>query len=142
MMRLHPKYGVNPTIPLCFWCQKDRNEVVLLGAAYRGEAQRSMLLDYEPCDECKAQMNKGITLIECTPHTEHKLPPIGPGAYPTGRWCVVTEDYARRAFQPEPVAKRVLEHRKAFVEPGVLERLGVMTPEPAETGTGTARAKV
>lgn len=41
-VRLHPKYGVNPTIPTCFWCGKDKNEIALLGAAYKEEAPMHM----------------------------------------------------------------------------------------------------
>ena len=28
---LSPKYGVNPTMPVCFWCGEDRGEIALLG---------------------------------------------------------------------------------------------------------------
>lgn len=30
--KLSPKYGVNPTIPVCFWCGEDKNEVIILQA--------------------------------------------------------------------------------------------------------------
>ena len=63
-IRLHPKFGLNPTIPTCFWCGKDKNELILLGAAFKEEAPRHMYLDYEPCDTCKDQMKLGVTLIE------------------------------------------------------------------------------
>lgn len=32
-LRLHSKYGVNPTIPTCFYCCKSKNMLILLGAA-------------------------------------------------------------------------------------------------------------
>jgi len=128
-LRLHPAYGLNPTIPMCFWCGKDKNELVMLGAAYKAEAPRSMIMDYIPCEECETKMNQGITLVECT-HRQDKFPEIISGAYPTGRWCVVTEDYASRVFQPEAVLKSVLKHRKAFIEPDVMERMGITQNEP------------
>ena len=28
---LSPKHGVNPTIPVCFWCGREKNEVALMG---------------------------------------------------------------------------------------------------------------
>ncbi len=119
-IRLHPQHGVNPTVNVCFFCNKDKNEVLLLGAAYRGEAPRRMVVGYEPCDECKSNMAKGITLIECTsnPNT-HEQPEIQRGCYPTGKWCVITEDAATRWFTPA-VLPMVLKYRKAFVEPGII----------------------
>ena len=30
-IKLSPKHGLNPTIPVCFWCGEERNEVALLG---------------------------------------------------------------------------------------------------------------
>lgn len=108
-IRLHPKYGVNPTISQCFWCGKDKNELALLGAAYREEAPRHMVLDYEPCDECKKNMALGITLMEAT-----KTP--GDDPKPTGRWMVVKEDVIPRLFQPESVVENVLRYRKAYLD--------------------------
>ena len=43
-LRLHPNHGLNPTIPLCFLCGKEKNEVVLLGSSYKKEAPKNMLL--------------------------------------------------------------------------------------------------
>jgi hypothetical protein len=122
-IRLHPEHGVNPTVSACFFCNKDKNEIALLGAAYKGEAPRRMVLDYIPCDECKADMARGIALIECTcsPNTPDQ-PVIQEGLYPTGKWAVITEDAAWRWFQPESVVAQVLKHRKAFVEPGVIPK--------------------
>jgi len=111
-IRLHSKFGVNATIPLCFWCGKERNEVVLLGAAYRGEAPKNLCLDREPCDKCAANMAKGITIMEA--REKHG---------PTGRWVVVTEEAVQRLFQPESTVEAVLRHRKAYMEPEVFQKL-------------------
>jgi hypothetical protein len=35
-MRLHNEYGLNPTIPICFFCGESKDEVALLGANYKG----------------------------------------------------------------------------------------------------------
>ena len=78
-IRLSPKYGLNPTIPVCFFCGKQKNEIALLGrisnrkrvrTAWGGsseqvfdsdvEAPRNMILDYEPCDECKEKFKEGV----------------------------------------------------------------------------------
>lgn len=30
-IKLSPKHGVNPTIPVCFFCGKPKNEIALMG---------------------------------------------------------------------------------------------------------------
>ena len=30
-IKVSPKHGLNPTIPQCFWCGKDKSEIALLG---------------------------------------------------------------------------------------------------------------
>lgn len=124
-IRLHPKHGLNPTVCTCFFCGKGTNEIALLGAAFKGEAPRHMVMNYDPCDACKAGMAKGITLIECDEHPFDSRPAIQEGAYPTGAWCVITEDTARRLFQPDSIVEAVLKHRTAFVEVGLLTKLGI-----------------
>lgn len=66
-IKVSPKYGVNPTIPVCFFCGKPKNEIALMGKmggrSEDLEAPRNMVLDYEPCDECKEMMSKGVALI-------------------------------------------------------------------------------
>jgi hypothetical protein len=47
-LRLHSKHGLNPTIPTCYFCGKEKNELVLLGAAYKEQAPMHMTLDKEP----------------------------------------------------------------------------------------------
>jgi NAD-dependent SIR2 family protein deacetylase len=62
-MRLHPKYGVNSTISICYYCGSEKNEIVLLGAAIDEEAPRTMIMNTEPCDQCKKYMEMGVILI-------------------------------------------------------------------------------
>lgn len=62
---LSPEHGVNPTIPVCFWCGKDKNEIALLGrigGKEDREALSRMVLDYEPCEECSRGMSRGFRL--------------------------------------------------------------------------------
>lgn len=114
-IRLHSKYGVNPTITQCFWCGKDKNEIALLGAAYRGEAPMHMCLDYEPCDECKANRAAGITFIEVshTPKTENQ-PALAERAYPTGTWSVVKE-HVLDQIHPQELRDAILKRRAALI---------------------------
>ena len=50
-IRLSKKYGVNPSIPICFWCGQEKNEIALLGHIGDGrrgedlEAPRNILLE-------------------------------------------------------------------------------------------------
>lgn len=124
-IRISPKYGVNPTIPICFFCREEKNEIALLGKiGGRGkdlEAPHKMILDYEPCEKCKKNMAKGITLIEVTttPNTDNQ-PEIAQNAYPTGNWLVVKEDYIRNNFQPPELVEQIMAYRKAFIEKGTL----------------------
>ena len=116
-LRLHPKYGVNATIPTCFWCGKDKNELVMLGAAYKGQAPMHMLLDQEPCDMCKANMTQGITFAEAL---EKRGKPVF-----TGTWCVVKETSEVFGAIDEPMRSEVLKTRKAFVSPDAWDKLGL-----------------
>lgn len=104
-IKLSPKYGVNPTIPVCFWCGKERNEVVLMGRIGDGrkhedfEAPKNMVIDFEPCDECKKNMALGFTVMEATnkPNGISNVE-IQKDVYPTGRFMVLKTDAAQRIF--------------------------------------------
>ena len=48
-IRLHKKYGLNPTLSTCFYCGKETGEIALLGAAYDGEAPMHLCTSLEPC---------------------------------------------------------------------------------------------
>ena len=63
-LRLHKEHGVNPTIPICFFCEQPKGDVVLLGATYKGKAPMHMLFDYLPCDDCREKFKQGILFIE------------------------------------------------------------------------------
>jgi hypothetical protein len=113
-IRLHPKHGLNPTIPICFFCGRPRNEVVLLGAAYKDEALMEMCIDKTPCDECKALMKEGVMLISVKNNSDHENP------YRTGAIVVVFDEAAREAF-----GDAVVESRFAFVEDAAWDKLGL-----------------
>lgn len=117
-IRLHREFGVNPTMPVCFWCGKDTGEIALLGAAYKGEAPRSMVMNYEPCVECKATMSLGICVAEAT--SDNK---------PTGRWVVVTEDCAKRLFEGWPMLENVLKLRRVHVGRMFMDAIAAQTTE-------------
>lgn len=125
---LHPKYGLNPTMPVCFWCGADKGEIALLGNKYKEQAPPKMVLDYVPCLNCETAQALGITCIEATSPNNTKNPPFAKeGALsrtcPTGRWAVIR----REAFEGLPIddglKARVLEHGKCFLDPEIYNHL-------------------
>lgn len=121
-IRISPKYGLNPTMPVCFWCGKEKGEIAILGYIDGDiEAPRSCCIDYEPCDECKANMERGVTIIEAS-LTPNGYAPIQDGVYPTGKWVVVTPEAAERLGIS---AKKVLMEEEAFENLFAFENLSV-----------------
>lgn len=131
-IRLHPVHGVNPTIPTCFLCGESKNELVLLGAAYKGEAPMKICLDKTPCDKCKGFMAKGIIFISI-----RNGEPQSDNPYRTGAWCVVTEEAFRRWPLDEASKEDGLKSRVMFIEDGAWDKLGLPReniPEKKEEG--------
>lgn len=137
-IELSPKYGVNPTIPVCFWCGKDKNEIALMGRVRKKESRNTaygtkstrvidndvempmrMVLDYEPCDCCKEQFEQGVQLVECSHYRTDGRPAFskddkGQPVYPTGRSAVMKPEAAQRTFN---VDKSMLEAGKILCLP-------------------------
>lgn len=118
---LSSTHDINPTISTCFWCGKEKNEVTLMGRLPNdAKIPSNMIFDYEPCDKCKAIMEKGITLIGTV---EHPLPDGRPAIqdddYPTGRWVVVKPEAIRYVIQ-EPFATDVINEGIAFMDDDTL----------------------
>jgi hypothetical protein len=120
-IRLHPEHGVNPTLPVCFWCGEDTGEIALLGAAYKGEAPRHLVLNKEPCQKCQDNWAQGIVLFEGEQ--------IGTETQMSGRWAVVKEEAIERLFNPPELVQQVLKARKAVVETALFEALFVNPTE-------------
>jgi hypothetical protein len=123
-IRLSPKYGVNPCIPLCYFCQQPKNEILLLGKL-KGkdvEAPRNLTFDQEPCDTCKGYMAQGIILISVD---EEKSKGNTANPYRTGGWAVVTDDAVRRIIKPKELLDDVLTKRVLFVPDGVWDLIGL-----------------
>jgi len=131
---LSEKYGVNPAVSICFWCRKDKNEVILFGRLKGdAEAPRNPVMDYEPCDDCASMWNQGIRFIECSSVEMDDRPPIQEGAWPTGAWCVLKEEAVRRQLEGAKILDSFLEHRGAFIDSGTWDLMGL----PRESLNGT-----
>lgn len=124
-MIVSKQHGANPTIPICFYCGKDKNEIVLLGKLPKDKkAPMRCLLDYIPCPECQKEMDNGITLIETTKTpVMNGQPPIARNEYPTGKWAVVSEDYIRNNIKSDEMRNNILKKKMAFLEEGVLDKI-------------------
>ena len=117
-LKLHWVHGVNPTIPVCYFCGQDKKEVALLGAAYKGQAPMNMVIDQEPCDDCKSWMKKGVILIQVEDNSEPPHP------VRTGGFCVISEAGIRKMFTDE-AATDLLEKRAGFLEQSLWEDVGI-----------------
>lgn len=138
-IRISEKYGVNPTIPVCFWCGKEKNEVALLGKLKGDiEAPKNCVLDYEPCDECKNKMSLGVALLGVTKEPINKtLPPIQEDEengmlYPTGSWLVITKEAAKRYFGEVATEEEIEESDRILVEQDFIEYLDSQFKNMAE----------
>lgn len=118
---LSPTHGVNPTIPTCFWCGKEKNEIALMGELPGdAEAPHNVVLDYEPCEDCKANMKNGITLVGVVDHPlPDGRPAISKGAYPTGHWVVVAPEGVRHVIK-EPLATEIINDGRAVIDEDLL----------------------
>ena len=112
-IRISPKHGLNPSLDKCFWCGKHKG-VILVGKIGKmdQEAPREMVIDLEPCDDCKKRFAEGIHVIEATEDGTHlsnnrnfQMNAVGGKVlYPTGRWCILKEG----AIKNMPKGSRVL----------------------------------
>lgn len=126
---LSEKHGLNPTIPLCFWCGKEKNEVALLGKLKDDkEAPKNCLLDYEPCNECKKQFDLGIAIIEVVDYTVVDNMPLitiqdGIKLYPTGRYIVVVTDAIDKLIADKALSEKVKKAGKLCLDTETFTKL-------------------
>jgi hypothetical protein len=123
-IRLSEKHGVNPAIPLCFFCLKPKNEIILPGKMKNDmEAPRNAVWDMRPCDECKGFMAKGIILISVdeSKSADHKNP------YRSGGWCVVKEELVKQALGggSKELVEQTLRVRVAFITDEAWDKIGL-----------------
>jgi hypothetical protein len=130
-VRRHPEHGVNATIPTCFFCGGEKNELILLGANSKritGQDKAPMkgpVFDTVPCDECKRLMGLGVILVSVKDEDEGKENP-----YRTGGFSVVTEDFIKRVVTPEALQNHLLRVRFCYVPDTVYNALGLNQTKP------------
>jgi hypothetical protein len=124
-IKLSPEHGVNPTIPICFWCGEEKNEIAMLGKIDRedSKAPKAMIFDYEPCDKCKELFDKGIQVIGITdtPIIKDMFPIVDTDSttvYPTGCFYIAPVDWVEEFLKdnghPEMVDE-VLKSKKLLL---------------------------
>lgn len=120
---LSPKYGLNTTMPVCFFCGKPKNEIALLGKLKGDvEAPREAVLDYIPCEACQKAFGQGVLIVGVTKEQpKDKRPPIQGQYYPTGSYVVATEDFVRRLYGEQ--AEEIIKYGKCLMEQNVLTSL-------------------
>lgn len=131
-IRLSPKHGVNPSIPTCFWCGEAMNMLVLFGRLPNDKkaGMHCGAISYEPCEKCKESWSKGIVLIEAGMSPQSENQPEMSGAYPTGKWAVMTREAASHIFTPN-VRDEILKQGMCFMDFETFGKLTASAPEPA-----------
>lgn len=127
-MLLSKEHGLNPTIPVCYFCGQPKNEVVLTGLAgeraakkmghHDGQMPMHACIDTEPCEQCREYMKQGIIIIEIEDET---LPEEN---HRTGGFYVIKEE-ALKDILNEDMYKRVSEMRVMIIEESTAEYMGL-----------------
>lgn len=135
-IRIHPEYGVNPTLGVCFWCNEEDGTIGLLGYNKGKEAPRRTVLSYEPCAKCKEQMAQGITCIEASEIPNFPGQPSMDSkreVYPTGTLSVIKEEAAERIFGHTPYWADMQRLRKTYLDRATYKMIfGQQEAEPNE----------
>jgi len=102
-------------LSLCFWCDKEKNELILATRQTRewcDNKSRGVVANYNACDKCEKGHKLGVWLIEAsdTPISKGQ-PEMQKGVYPTGKnWVVKKEAFnidSPIAFVTEESAKEM-----------------------------------
>jgi hypothetical protein len=144
---------MQPAIPKCFYCCKDKNEI-LLARTMTDHAQSKVgklhgkIIDMEPCPSCASLMKMGVILITIDDQKSGKnwnQPPAevknyhGPAAkrpswvpspYRTGGWFVVTDETIEKMINPPEMAQWALNHRFMFIEEEAARQMDLYDIEP------------
>jgi len=133
-LRLSPKHGLNPTIPKCFFCLEDKNEIILMGRIDGDrEAPKNVAFDYEPCSKCKGFMKQGVMFIGVDEANTQVPRGWGQNPYRNGLFCVIKEDAVERmGIQPSELRESIMKKRVAFTPRDAWDMLGLPTTNHPE----------
>lgn len=113
----------------CFFCNKDDkivlNKTLTERHAKNVESMHGMIIDMDPCNECKDFMKQGLIVITIDPSrsepdwNKERIP----NPYRTGGWFVV-KDRVADIFDDKMKAW-VLKHRWMFMEDEAARKMGL-----------------
>jgi hypothetical protein len=114
-IRLSEKHGVNPTIPVCFFCGEPKDEIVLMGRLKDDKkSPKNVCIDKVPCDRCKKYMEIGVMLISVKDGCTDRENP-----YRTGNIAVITKEAAKNILGSDD--------KIAFIDDSAWKKLGLPT---------------
>lgn len=88
-MKLSKKYGVNPSISVCFFCGEDKGLVLGGRQTKDAELPKKAIYDFEPCDACKKLQEDGVMLIGI----RNDIPPTrAEDIIKSGHYIVITDE--------------------------------------------------
>ena len=131
-IRLSAKHGLNPGIPVCFYCGEQKNEIILFGKIGKGsqdlEAPHNFITDYEPCDKCREKIGEAIVVLGVLDHENVKgQAPIARNPiplYPPGVWCAMKKEAVQRVFsQTDEEMEKIIRYGKFLVDSDLLKQL-------------------
>lgn len=129
-IKISPKHGLNPSIPVCFWCGEEKSEIVLLGRVDKEDSQAPMhmVMNYEPCEKCKKAFSMGIHVIGVnTKPYENGQPPIQEDGevmlYPSGAFFVATEQWVNRVITNDQDRERILKCGKLLLDDSIVKEI-------------------
>jgi len=124
----------------CYFCGKDdkivMNTLLTPSMAAKVESMHRMVIDMDPCQECKEHMKKGVMLIPIDNSKSEKGwetpdPDANwmPNPYRTGGFAVVREGVVDRLLDPK-MAAWAKKQRFMFIEHGLAEKMGLFETTP------------
>lgn len=128
-MRISEKYGLNPSMMQCFFCQKSER-IALLGANRGKEASREAVYDMEPCGKCKELMTQGVLLITVRDDQAKVIEDACaakeiPNPYRTGGWYIIKDEAIQQMIQPKKLVEQILKRRWSFIPDSAAKSLGL-----------------
>ena len=120
-IRISEKHGLNPAIPLCYFCNEKKGEIILAGRLMGDrEAPKYAVWDMIPCNKCKGYMEMGIICISVKDGEK------GYNPYRTGGWAVIKAEAVTKMLDNNvQLLKHVLDKRMMFVEDTTWDAMGI-----------------
>jgi len=115
-----PKYGMNSTMAVCFWCGNDKGHYQLGRLNDNDDkAPKRMVVDYEMCDDCKKDAKDKIHVIKvCCISRDDMLPIIkdvnGNNLYPDSS-VLVDRELIKELVHDERLLDDILSSGRYYI---------------------------